>query len=85
VPTIFSYHWRWINHIGPLRVSNEDECNGLNISEPHVKNELVELLYAIEAETKVRDLKRRLRVEPFTEIGQIAQQYNQLIGTFNKW
>lgn len=70
---------RIINRITPLRVTPDDEHRGLNVSEHGEKSELIDLLYAMEAQRVSGDLKGRVAVEPFTEVGQIAGQYNRVI------
>jgi hypothetical protein len=68
-----------INRMTPLRVSVGEEHIGLNISEHGEKSELVDLLTSMEAHIRSGDLTTRVAVEPFTEVGQIAQQYNRVI------
>lgn len=68
-----------INRMMPLRVSAEAELEGLNHSEHGATTELIDLLNAMEAHGRTGDLSRRVPVEPFTEVGQIAQQYNRVI------
>ncbi|TGD73609.1 ammonium transporter [Mangrovimicrobium sediminis] len=63
----------------PLRVSVEEEEQGLNVSEHGARNYLSELLGAIDRQERSADLTLRAPVEPFTEMGQVAQSYNRLI------
>jgi light-regulated signal transduction histidine kinase (bacteriophytochrome) len=51
----------------------------LNVSEHGEKSELIDLLTAMEAQRVSGDLSTRVPVEPFTEVGQIARQYNRVI------
>ncbi len=68
-----------IDRISPLRVSLEDEHNGLNYSEHGATTELVELCHAMDAQAKAKDLSIRMPVEPFTEVGMIAARHNQVM------
>lgn len=68
-----------INRIFPLRVSLEDEHNGLNYSEHGATTELVELCRAMDDQAHTRDLSIRMPVEPFTEVGMIAARHNQVM------
>ncbi|MGK7902952.1 MAG: ammonium transporter [Hormoscilla sp.] len=62
-----------------LRVSPQEEKIGLNISEHRVKAEIYDLLQVMEDHVKTQDLSLRVPVEPFTEVGQIASRYNQVM------
>ena len=62
-----------------LRVSPEDEHIGLNVSEHGASTELVDLFQAMDQHTRTGDLSLRAPVEPFTEVGQIAQRYNNVL------
>jgi Amt family ammonium transporter len=68
-----------INRIFPLRVSLEDEQIGLNVSEHGATNDLLDLFMVMDRQSKTGDLSLRVPAEPFTEVGQIAQRYNQVI------
>ncbi|WP_225901102.1 ammonium transporter [[Leptolyngbya] sp. PCC 7376] len=70
---------KWVNSFFPLRVSFEDEKIGLNISEHSAHNDFYDLSLAIAHQAQTEDLDERLTIEPFTEAGLIALQYNQLI------
>ncbi|MDF3128505.1 ammonium transporter [Kiritimatiellaeota bacterium B1221] len=67
----------------PLRVSAEEEHAGLNISEHNARTETLFLLQDMEMHARTGDLSKRVRVEPFTEVGQIARQYNKVIDTLD--
>lgn len=73
-----------LNRISPLRVSLAAEQQGLNVSEHGAKTELGDLLTAMQTQEKNGDLKHRVPVEPFTEVGQIAAQYNRVIAKLNR-
>jgi|GEM_PF-997943 len=68
-----------INRLLPLRVSEEDEHNGLNFSEHGATTELIELCRAMENQAQVKDISIRMPVEPFTEVGMIAARHNQVM------
>ena len=70
---------RLINRFYPLRVSTEDELNGLNVSEHRVTTEVFDLLLAMNKQQTRSDYSSPVPVEPFTEVGQIAQEYNRVI------
>ena len=68
-----------INRNFSLRVTPEVERIGLNVAEHAATTELLDLLTAMDSQAKTGDLSRRVPVEPFTEVGQIAQLYNQVM------
>jgi Amt family ammonium transporter len=70
---------RITNHFYPLRVSFDEERDGLNISEHKARTDLVDLLVVMESQRKTGDLSQDVPVEPFTEVGQIAQRYNEVL------
>ncbi|WP_151670156.1 ammonium transporter [Nitrincola schmidtii] len=73
-----------LNRLTPLRVTAEAEHQGLNVSEHGAKTELGDLLSAMQTQERSGDLKQRVPVEPFTEVGQIASQYNRVIANLNR-
>lgn len=74
---------RTINRIYPLRIDEQAEHIGLNVSEHGAKTELIDLLGAMEKQKESRDLSMRVPVEPFTEVGQIASYYNRVIDSLD--
>jgi Amt family ammonium transporter len=68
-----------INFYSPLRVSFKDENKGLNITEHKASTELIELLANMEHQQNKGDFTTPVKEEPFTEVGQIASKYNQVI------
>ena len=75
-----TYAVLWVvNRICSLRVSPEAEQLGLNIVEHQAKTELYDLLAALDAQAKTQNISLRVPVEPFTEVGQIAKRYNQVM------
>jgi ammonium transporter len=70
---------RLLDRVFPLRVSPEDELMGLNVSEHKAKTEIYDLFKVMDAQAQTQDLSVRVPVEPFTEVGQIANRYNQVM------
>ena len=70
---------RLLNYYVPLRVSNEDEERGLNVSEHNANTELIDLLSSMHQQEKEGNFTTPVPEEPFTEVGQIARRYNQVI------
>jgi len=70
---------RIINFYSPLRVSLADESKGLNITEHKASTELIDLLTDMEHQQSKGDFTSPVKEEPFTEVGQIASKYNQVI------
>ena len=75
---------RLINRYYPLRVTEKSELIGLNVSEHQVTTEVFDLLSAMNHQQQKADFSVQVPVEPFTEVGQIAQQYNRVIDKVNK-
>ena len=69
-----------LNRIFPLRVSVDEEREGLNISEHKARTDLVDLFLVMDHQKKTGDLSFDVPVEPFTEVGQIAERYNEVLG-----
>ncbi|MDX2350924.1 ammonium transporter [Stutzerimonas xanthomarina] len=70
---------RVINRYYPMRVDPDEERVGLNVSEHGARTELIELLDAMAEHQRQGQFQREVEVEPFTEVGQIAEQYNKVI------
>ncbi|MGF1492677.1 MAG: ammonium transporter [Microcoleaceae cyanobacterium] len=68
----------------PLRVSDEEEKIGLNISEHEASTELYEFLKVIEEQAESQDLSLRAAIDPFTEVGLIAERYNSMLDALDK-
>ena len=75
---------RSIDRIWPMRVSGEDEKKGLNVSEHGATTELHDLFEAMDYQTKTGDPSVRVPVEPFTEVGQIAEKYNHVMAALEQ-
>ena len=74
---------RFVNHLYPLRVSVESEEVGLNVSEHSASNELTELVGRMEVQRQSNDFSSGVPVEPHTEIGQVATEYNRVLDRVN--
>jgi len=70
---------RGLNRMVALRVSPESEKVGLNISEHDESTDQIDLLRSMEYQKKSGDFSRPVRVDPNSEIGDIADQYNQVL------
>ncbi len=68
-----------VNRITPLRVGPEAERMGLNISEHAQSSEQLDLLRAMEYQRLTGDFSKAIPVEPHSEIGDIASQYNLVL------
>ncbi len=68
----------------PLRVTPEDELRGLNVAEHGARTELIELLTVMEEHQRQGHFHKEVEVEPFTEVGQIASQYNKVLRALQK-
>jgi len=68
-----------LNHLMPLRITPEAEAVGLNVSEHGASTDLVDLFSTMDQQAKTGDLSLRVPVESFTEVGQIANQYNRVM------
>ena len=71
---------RWL----PLRVSEDEEALGLNVSEHRAKTETYDLFQVMDYQARTHDLNLRAPVEPFTEVGHIATRYNQVMDALEK-
>jgi len=81
----FSYGvFTLINLFLPLRVTVEDERIGLNVSEHGATTELLDMFRIMDSQSKTGDMSLRVPVEPFTEVGQIAEQYNCVMEALQK-
>lgn len=62
-----------------LRVSAEEERLGLNVVEHGASTELIDLLEQMGRHQASGDFRNEVEVEPNTEVGQIAREYNRVI------
>lgn len=72
-----------INRVAPFRVSEEQELAGLNVSEHGANTELIDLLNDMQIHRQRGDFSRLVAVEPNTEVGQIAAEYNRVLQRVN--
>jgi ammonium transporter len=75
---------RGINRIFRLRVTPDEEHVGLNVSEHGATTDLLDLLQVMDRQSATEDLSLRVPVEPFTEVGQIAERYNQVMDALER-
>lgn len=68
-----------LNRVWPFRVTPQDELLGLNISEHQASTDWLDLALTMEQQSQTGDLRLRVPVEPFTEVGQIAERYNRVM------
>ncbi|MEM9220590.1 MAG: ammonium transporter [Cyanobacteria bacterium P01_F01_bin.150] len=68
-----------LNKLVPLRVKPKQEYLGLNIAEHGASSELYDLYSTMRTHVNVGNLQRRARANPFTEVGQISNWYNQVV------
>lgn len=68
-----------INRFEPLRVPPDAERVGLNVAEHGASTEIIDLLDEMGRHRARGEFTQSVRFEPFTEVGQIAAEYNQVI------
>ncbi|PQO46432.1 ammonium transporter [Blastopirellula marina] len=71
------------NKLFPFRAIREHELAGLNFSEHGASTELIDLVNDMTAHREGGDFSRPVQVEPHTEVGQIAAEYNRVIQRVN--
>jgi Amt family ammonium transporter len=69
-----------LNRVVPLRISAEGERIGLNVAEHGASTEIIDLLNEMTRHSGEGDFTSQLDFQPFTEVGQIATQYNKVLG-----
>ena len=72
-----------INRWFPLRIDPEGERIGLNVAEHGASTEILDLLTEMDDQRRSGDFSQPVAVEPHTEVGQIAQQYNRVLADIN--
>ncbi len=70
--------FRIIDSVAPLRVPAEHEDDGLNVAEHKEPSALVDLLQHIHHQANTGAITEPIQAESFTEVGQIADQFNTL-------
>ncbi len=73
-----------VNRIFPLRVTLDQERIGLNVAEHGASTELHDLFTAMDHQARTGDLNLQVPVEPFTEVGQIADRYNRVMAALRE-
>lgn len=68
-----------LNLLMRLRVDRRAEICGLNKSEHGESTEIVELMTDMRQQRRQGAYHKRVRVEPYTEVGQIAAEYNRVL------
>lgn len=68
-----------LDAVFPLRISAEQERVGLNVAEHGATTELLDLLEEMGRHRERGDFTRPVQADPFTEVGQIAREYNSVI------
>ncbi len=79
LPILWLINRRW-----PFRVDPETEMIGLNIAEHGASSETLDLLRSMNHQRETGDFSQDVHVEPHTEIGQIASQYNGVLTRMNQ-
>ncbi|MDH5587832.1 MAG: ammonium transporter, partial [Nitrospirota bacterium] len=72
-----------LNRIIPLRVTAEEERLGLNMTEHGASTALLDLVGQMETHRALGDFTQAVEVEPHTEVGQIATEYNRVLDRVN--
>lgn len=68
-----------INRFSPLRVTPASERIGLNVAEHGAPTELHDFMEFLHHQTVHEDLSLRANIDPFTEVGVIADKYNKVL------
>jgi Amt family ammonium transporter len=76
--------FRTVDRFRPLRVTARAEQLGLNVTEHGATTELQDLLVGLDLQAETGDLGLRVAVEPFTEVGQIANRYNRVMDSLQE-
>jgi ammonium transporter len=63
----------------PFRIDRAGELTGLNIAEHGATTEIADLLGDMDEQRRSGDFAQPVRVEPHTEVGQIAAEYNRVL------
>jgi ammonium transporter len=63
----------------PFRIDREGELAGLNIAEHDASTAMTDLLSEMDEHRRTGDIARPVHVEPHTEVGQIAAEYNRVL------
>ncbi|MCG9596142.1 ammonium transporter [Vibrio sp. Isolate25] len=71
-----------INKLIPLRVPQDEEVVGLNISSHEASSELYDLVTVMQHQEASGDFTQRISYDPTSEVGMIARQYNRVLTRF---
>ena len=63
----------------PFRIDPRGELDGLNIAEHGASTAMADLRADMDEHRRTGDLARPVRVEPYTEVGEIAAEYNRVV------
>ncbi len=72
-----------LNCFVPLRVQQDHEMIGLNVSEHGASTEIIDLLATMHRQRETGNFNEPVPVEPHTEVGQIAAEYNLVLSRVN--
>lgn len=72
-----------IHRFWSLRVNEQAELDGLNMAEHGASSELHRLMTDMVTQRDLGDFTRQAEVEPYTEVGQIAAEYNRVLERVN--
>jgi len=78
----FSALWV-INRIVPLRIDSKDEEIGLNVSEHGAYNPTSDLIDEMMRHQQEGEFSRPVKVEPHTDVTEIAAEYNKVLNRVN--
>jgi ammonium transporter len=73
-----------VNRVSPLRIDPAGELAGLNVAEHGASSEIGDLLSDMDEHRRTGDFARPVRVEPHTEVGQIAGEYNRVLAAIGR-
>jgi len=73
-----------LNRVMPLRVRPEEEVLGLNVTEHGARTAMVDLLADMDDQRRAGNVAARVRVEPHTEVGRVASEYNRVLDRAEK-
>ncbi|REK09706.1 MAG: ammonium transporter [Actinobacteria bacterium] len=75
---------RTVDRLRPLRIGAAGELDGLNIAEHGASTVIADLLADMDRHRATGDYSVPVAVEPHTEAGRIAQQYNRVLATVHR-
>ncbi len=75
---------RLVNWALPLRIDAQGEQTGLNVSEHGAQSPMSDLVDDMIRHREKGDFSHQVAVEPHTEVGVIAQEYNRVLDKVNR-